>query len=165
MPGVSARFEWDASDLERQFADLVAEWPEHRRAILRALGEDLVGGIKRDIPTSSGTAKSTVRTVVSEDGTNQGEVVAGGQKGVDYIEPLLEGSRPHAPGPPDPSANQSLARWARRNGYPGGFESIYWSIYHYGTEPHDFVSEPVEQTQSRAGDIAERVLQKRGVFE
>ena len=165
MPGVSARFEWDASDLDQQLADLVERWPDHRRAILRAMGEDLVGGLKREIPTSSGTAKSTIRTIVGEDGTNSGQVLAGGQKGVDYIEPLLEGSAPHAPGPSSPSANPSLARWARRNGYPGGFESIYWSIYHYGTEPHDFVSEPIEETQTRAGDIAEAVLRRRGVFE
>ena len=157
-------FRWDDDDLQADLDDLTDEWPRHRSAILRALGEDLVGGLERSIPTSSSAAKQTLRTVNTEGG-NEAEVVAGGMAGVDYIEAILEGSRPHAPGSSDPSENTSLARWARRNNYPGGFDSIYWSIYHYGTEGTDFVSEPVATTQSRADDIAERVLRKRGVFD
>lgn len=157
-------FEWDDAELDAYFDEVTDRWPAHRRAVLRALGEDLVGNVKREIPTSSGAAKATVRTVVT-DGENRGEVIAGGKRGVDYIRPLLEGSRPHAPGSSNPNTNLALARWARRNNYPGGFESIYWSIYHYGTESHDFVTEPVAKTQADAGRIAERVLRRRGVFD
>lgn len=163
MAGITGGFRFD-DDLRKTFEEIDRSWPRHRSAILRALGEDLVGNIKREIPTSSGTAKSTVRTVDTE-GPGPGQVVAGGKKGVDYIEPLLEGSEPHAPGRSNPSENTGLARWARRNDYPGGFEAIYWSIYHYGTEPHDFVTEPVADTQANAGDIAEQVLRRRGVFD
>lgn len=164
MPGgIEAGFEWDDAELDAYFSSIVDGWPSHRKAILEAIGEDLAGNIRRDIPTSSGTAKSTVR-VVDTEGSGPGRVVAGGQKGVDYIEPLLEGSEPHAPGRSSPSQNPSLARWARRNNYPGGFESIYWSIFHYGTEAHDFVTDPIADTQAMAGTIAERVLERRGVF-
>lgn len=162
MPGVAAEFDLDSEELEDKLDEIVGKWPEHRRAILTALAEDLVGEIKRDIPTNSSRAKGTVRAQRSGD---QVYVVAGGENGVDYIEPLLEGSEPHAPGPPNKEDNPSLARWARRNNYPGGFESIYWSIYHYGTEPHDFVSEPLDRTRGNVENIAEQVLNNRGVFE
>lgn len=160
MPGVEVEFDIDIDAEEIQ--SIADEWPEHRRAILYALAEDLVGNIYREIPVNTERARETVRT---QERSGQITVVAGGEKGVDYIRPLLDGTEPHAPGPPDPEANPSLARWARRNEYPGGFESIYWSIYHYGTEPHDFVTEPVEDTQDDAGDIATLVLRNRGVFE
>jgi hypothetical protein len=165
MPsGFAAGFAFDDDEFQRFVERVDDEWPSHRAAILDALAEDLAGELRREIPTSSGAAKSTIRTVGTKT-PGPAEVVAGGMRGVDYIEPLLEGSEPHAPGPPTPAANPSLARWARREGYPGGFESIYWSIYHYGTEPHDFVSGPVAETQSRAGDIAERVLERREVLD
>lgn len=163
MPGIDAGFEWDDAALDAYFSRVVDGWPSHRKAILDAMGEDLAGGLRREIPTSSGAAKATIRTEGTET-SGPARAVAGGKRGVDYIEPLLEGSDPHAPGPPSRSANPSLARWARRNDYPGGFESIYWSIYHYGTEAHDFVSGPVEETQERAGTIADRVLERRQVF-
>ncbi|MDT3434689.1 hypothetical protein [Haloarcula sp. 1CSR25-25] len=163
MAGIRGGFRFD-DDLRETFEAIDDNWPRHRSAILQALGEDLVGNLKRDIPTSSGTAKSTVRTINTESG-GPGEVVAGGKRGVNYIEPLLTGTDPHAPGSPNPAENTSLARWARRNGYPGGFEAIYRSIYHYGTDEHDFVTQPVADTQARAGDIAERVLERRGVFD
>lgn len=162
MPGVEVEFDLEADELIREFRDLEDDWPTHRQAILRALGEDLVGEIQREIQTDTGRAKGTVRV------RGEGEdtvVVAGGKNGVDYIGPLLKGSEPHAPGPPSAEANPALARWARRNNYPGGFEAIYWNIYHYGTEPHDFVSDPIDETQSAAGDIATLVLRNRGVFE
>lgn len=163
MP-LRAGFEFDDDDLQAYFDDIVDDWPRHRAAILDALAVDLAGNLRREIPTSSGAAKSTIRSR-GVDTPGPAEVLAGGQRGVDYIEPLLEGSDPHPPGPPTPAANPSLARWARRNNYPGGFDSIYWSIARYGTEPHDFVSEPVADTQADAGDIAERVLQRREVFD
>lgn len=160
MPGVEVEFDIDIdSDEIRSIAD---EWPEHRRAILYALAEDLVGNIYREIPVNTERARSTVRT---QERSGQITVVAGGEKGVDYIMPLLEGSEPHHPGPPTPEENPSLARWARRNNYPGGFDSIYWSIANYGTQPHDFVTEPIQDTQDDAGDIATLVLRNRGVFE
>lgn len=164
MPGVEAGLKWDDSEFDALVSNIVNGWPAHRKAVLKALGQDLAGGIREEIPTSSGTAKSTVR-VVDTEGSGPGRVMAGGQKGVDYIEPLLEGSEPHAPGPPSRAENTSLARWARRNGYPGGFDSIYWSIYHYGTEAHDFLSGPLEDTQADADRIAKRVLEHRGVFD
>jgi len=163
MAGIRGGFRFD-DEVSDALEKIDRNWPRHRTAILDALGEDLVGNIRREIPTSSGTAKSTVRTIETE-GDGPAEVVAGGKKGVDYIEPLLKGSDPHAPGSPNPSENTSLARWARRNNYPGGFDAIYWSIYHYGTEAHDFVTDPVADTQAQAGDIAERVLERRGVFD
>lgn len=161
---VSADFDFDDTDLEAYFARIVDGWPRHRGAVLDALAEDLAGNVRREIPTSSGAAKSTVRTV-EQGGDRPRQVVAGGKRGVDYILPLLRGSEPHAPGPPTPQANPSLARWARRNDYPGGFDSIYWSIYHYGTEPHDFLSGPLEESNDDAGRIAERVLRRREVID
>lgn len=163
MP-VTADLEWDASGFRDQLGALIDDWPATREAVLRALGEDLAGNLRREIPTSSGAAEQTIRTV-DTGGEGSSKVVAGGMRGVDYIVPLLEGSQPHPPGPSDPAANPRLARWASRNGYPGGFHSIYWSIARYGTEPHDFVSAPVEQTQTEADTIAAAVLQRRGVFE
>lgn len=164
MAGIEAGFEWLDSDLDAYFARIVDDWPDHRTAILDALGEDLAGGFRREIPTSSGAAKSTIR-VVDTEGDGPGRVMAGGKKGVDYVEPLLEGTDPHPPGSPNPSENRSLARWARRNNYPGGFDSIYWSIARYGTEAHDFVSGPIEESEANAGRIAQRVLERRGVFD
>lgn len=163
MTGIEAEFEFD-EDVAASLSRIDEEWPTHRRAVLNALGEDLVGNVKREIPVSSGTAKSTVRTEATGSG-NRRKVIAGGMKGVDYIDELLEGTPPHAPGDPNPEENQSLARWARRNNYPGGFDAIYWSIYHYGTQPHDFISEPIAETSNDAGNIAEAVLRRRGVFE
>ena len=162
MP-IEAQFEWNDADVDAYFSHIVDGWPEHRAAILKALGEDLAGGVRREIPTSSGAAKATVR-VEDTDTSGPGRVLAGGQRGVDYVQSLLHGSEPHPPGPSTPSANPSLARWARRNDYPGGFQSIYWSIAHYGTEPHDFLSGPLEDTQKRTGRIGERVLERRGVL-
>lgn len=164
MAGIASGFEWDDADLEAYFSEIVDNWPRHRQAVLDALAEDLAGGVRREIPTSSGVAKSTVRTVEGA-GDRPAKVVAGGKRGVDYIEPLLKGSEPHAPGPPSPASNPSLARWARRNGYPGGFDSIYWSIYHYGTEPQDFLTDPLQDSKRDAGRIAERVLERRRVFD
>ena len=163
MVGIAAGFDWNDTDLEAYFSRIVDNWPRHRQAVLDALAEDLAGNVRREIPTSSGAANSTVRTVEGA-GRRPTRVVAGGKRGVDYIEPLLKGSEPHAPGPPTPEANPSLARWARRNNYPGGFDSIYWSIYHYGTEAHDFLSEPLRESNANAGSIAERVLERRQVL-
>lgn len=162
MPNVEIDFDYDSSDVLDEFREISDEWPSHRRAILLAIGEDLVGNIKREIPTNTGRAKGTVRT---QERGGRFAVIAGGEKGVDYIEPLLYGSDPHPPGAPTPEANPSLARWARRNNYPGGFEAIYWNIARYGTEEHDFVSDPTDDTQSEAGAIAAQVLKNRGVFE
>lgn len=146
-----------------RFRNLADAMPEHARAVRRAIGEDAVGGMKRAVGTNTGRLKGTIRTRETGDGGLH--VVAGGQNGVDYTLPYLKGSDPHPPGPSDPSQNKALARWARRNNYPGGFDSIYWSIARYGTEAHDFVSEPLRETQSDAGDIAEAVLRNRGVFD
>lgn len=160
MPGVEAEFDIDV-DID-EIESIVDDWPEHRRAIKIALAEDAVGNMSREIPVNTGRARQTVRT------QEQGDrvlAVAGGEKGVDYIRPLIEGSEPHHPGPSNPEENQSLARWASRNNYPGGFESIYWSIANYGTQPHDFVTEPLADTQGDAGDIATLVLRNRGVFD
>lgn len=162
MPGVAAAFDLEADELEAKLDEIVEKWPETRRALETAIAQDAIGEIKRDIPTNTDRAKGTVRAQKRGD---QVYVLAGGQNGVDYIEPLLEGSDPHAPGPPNKSENPSLSRWARRNNYPGGFESIYWHIYHYGTEEHDFVSDPLERTRGNVENIAEQVLQNRGVFD
>lgn len=162
MPGIAVDFEFEDDDIAKELDRLSENWPEHSDAILTALAEDLVGELKREIPTNTGRAKGTVRAVERGDSVL---VVAGGQNGVDYIEPLLEGSEPHPPGPPFPSENSALARWARRNNYPGGFDSIYWNIARYGTEPHDFVSGPLEETRGNVKEISTTVLRNRGVFE
>lgn len=164
MPGVEVDFDFGASDAISEMREISDEWPAHREAILEAVSQYAVGEMKREIPTDTGRAKSTVRAVDAP-GQSKMVVKAGGQKGVDYIGPLLYGTDPHPPGAPTPEANPSLARWARRNNYPGGFEAIYWNIAKYGTEPHDFVSGPVEETQSNAGDIGQQVLENRGVFD
>jgi hypothetical protein len=167
MPGGNVTIDLEFADELREgagdFHDLAEEMPGHARAIKRALGEDLVGGLKREIPTNTGRAKGTIRVV--EGGGDTTRVVAGGRNGVDYILPLLEGSAPHAPGSSDPSQNTALARWASRNNYSGGFQSIYWSIARYGTEAHDFVSEPLRETQRDSDDIAAQVLRNRGAFD
>ena len=167
MVGGSVHIDLEFADELREgaaeFHNLADAMPGHARAIKRAIGEDLVGGLKREIPTNTGRAKGTIRLVDTKG--DKTRVVAGGQNGVDYILPLLEGSAPHAPGSSDPSQNKALARWARRNNYPGGFDSIYWSIARHGTEAHDFVSEPLRETQSNSEDIAEQVLRNRGAFD
>ena len=162
MPGLTIDFDWDDESLERELEAIVAGWPSHRAAVRRAIMEDVAGGLRREIPTSSGAAKQTIRL---EDIESQrpAKVVAGGKRGVDYIEPLLKGSRPHAPGPPNPVDNPRLDRWARRHGM--SFDTIYWHIAEHGTEPHDFVTGPVEKTQARAADIGATVLRNRGVFD
>ncbi|EMA42660.1 hypothetical protein [Halococcus saccharolyticus] len=155
-----------AAELEEEadeFHNLADAMPAHARAVQRAIGEYAVGGMKRAVGTNTGRLKGTIRVV--ESGSGGMRVVAGGQRGVDYTLPYLKGSDPHPPGSSDPSQNKALARWARRNNYPGGFDSIYWSIARYGTEAHDFVSEPLRETQSEADDIAEQVLRNRGVFD
>lgn len=162
MP-LGSGFDWDDDELDAYFSRVTDRWPLYERDILRALGEDLVGNIKRDIPVDTGAARSTVRTVMGGGGTDHAEVVAGGMRGVDYIKPLLNGSRPHHPGEFDRSSR--LARWARRNNYPGGYDAIYWHIARHGTEPHDFVTEPLARTQADAADIGERVLRRREVFD
>lgn len=159
---VTINFDWDDETLERKLQTVVDGWPGHRAAIKRAIMEDAAGGMRRDIPTSSGAAKQTIR-VVDADTPRKAKVMAGGKRGVDYIKPLLEGSRPHGPGPSSPAENPRLARWAARHGME--FDDIYWHIYHHGTKPHDFVTTPVAETQARAGDIGERVLRTRGVFD
>lgn len=156
-------FDLDADDALDQLRQLDDDWPETRRGILTAISEDLVGNIKRGIPVNTGRARGTVR-VLESDG-DEFIVGGGGQSGVDYIKPLLEGSKPHAPGSSNPDENTALARWARRNNYPGGFDSIYWSITRYGTEPHDFVTQPLQDTDRDAASIGEQVLRNRGLFE
>lgn len=150
-------------DTVEEFEQIIDEMPETRKAILLALGEKLVSGLKREIPTNTGRAKGTIR--VLEAGNSRAVVAAGGQNGVDYIRPLLHGTKPHAPGSSNPTENKSLARWARRNDYPGGFYAIYWNIAKYGTEPHDFVSEPVKETETETKPIVKTVLRNRGVFD
>lgn len=131
--------------------------------MLLGVSERMVGLTKREVPTSSSRLQGTIRTEETPGGGVH--VVAGGEQGVDYPLPVLHGSEPHAPGSPDPDQNLSLSRWADRVGYPGGFESIYWSIFHYGTEEHDFVTGPLQQTQSESSGIMTAILKERGVLE
>ena len=167
MPGGNVTIDLDFADELAEgaadFHDRAAEMPGHARAIKRAIGEDLVGGMKREVDANTGRLRGTIRVI--ETGSDTTRVVAGGQQGVDYVLPYLEGSKPHAPGSSDPTSNPGLARWARRNNYPGGFDAIYWSIARYGTEAHDFVSEPLRETQRDSSDIAEAVLRNRGAFD
>ncbi|MFD1515663.1 hypothetical protein [Halomarina rubra] len=162
MPGISVDFDWDDDELQRKLDTLIAEWPRHRAAVRRAIMEDVAGGLRREIPTSSGAAKQTIR-LRDIDSQRPAKVVAGGKRGVDYIRPLLEGSRPHPPGSWTPEENPRLARWAARNGMD--FDRVYWHIAEHGTEAHDFVSGPVAETQARAADIGATVLRQRGVFD
>lgn len=158
-----ARLDLSIEDgLTSEMDEVIEGWPGHKEAILVAWAENLVGNIKREIPTSSSRLKGTVRAL--ETGGDQINVVAGGEQGVDYTLPVLHGSRPHAPGSPEPGQNRTLSRWARRVGYPGGFEGIYWHIYHYGTEEHDFLSGPLDDMRSEADGLAEQVLKNRGVM-
>lgn len=154
-------------DIRDEFSDdveeVLAQFPGARDAALLALGEDLVGNMKREVPTNTSRLKGTIRTE-QRGMTGLASVIAGGQQGVDYTLPVLEGSEPHAPGSPDPTQNRSLSRWADRNNYPGGFESIYWSIYHYGTEGTDFVTDPIEQTQRDADGVVAQVFRNRGIL-
>lgn len=152
----------DGRDIREEFTELANDWPAHEAAVRLAIGEKLVGGMKRAVDGNTGRLRGTIRTLESGDTTR---VVAGGTSGVDYVLPYLEGSRPHAPGPPDPASNPSLARWARRNNFPGGFDGIYWHIAREGTEAHDFVSKPLEETGRSSDRIADRVLAARGAFE
>lgn len=159
--GVRFDLDLDTSGLQSKLS--TDNWEEHRRGILLAIAEHLVGGLKAEVTANTGRLRHTIRAL--ETGGPGVSVVAGGEEGVDYTLPYLHGSVPHAPGSPDPSENLSLSRWAERTGYPGGFQGIYWSIYHYGTEEHDFVSGPREDTQREAGGIAAQVLRNRGVLE
>lgn len=164
MSGSSVRIDLDidAEPLEDHLRATSEEWADHSRAIRMAIGEKIVGGMKREVGVNTGRLRETIRQVES-DGTTK--IVAGGDQGVDYTLPHLEGSMPHPPGSPNPSENTSLARWARRNNYPGGFDGIYWSIARYGTEGNDFVSDPLQDAESSSGRIADRVLQSRGAFD
>ena len=152
----------DVSDALEQLEEQVAEFPAHRRAMLLAVSENLVGNLKRDVPTNTSRLQGTIRTV--EVSSDEVHVMAGGEQGVDYTLPVLHGSDPHPPGSSNPSENKSLARWADRNNYPGGFESIYWSIFHYGTEEHDFVSDALEETSRQSSGIMTQVAKNRGLI-
>lgn len=149
-------------ELSEELEQILANFPGARDAALIGLGEDLVGNMKREVPTNTSRLKGTIRAEQSSTGVVH--VLAGGQQGVDYTLPVLEGSEPHAPGSPDPDQNRSLSRWADRNNYPGGFESIYWSIYHYGTEGTDFVSDPLEDTARDADGVIAQVFRNRGIL-
>ena len=154
----------DTTDLQETLDELVQDFPGHRRAMLLAVAENLVGGLKREVPTNTSRLQGTIRTVETSDDSSI-HVMAGGEQGVDYTLPVLNGSDPHPPGSPNPSENRSLSRWADRNNYPGGFESIYWSIFHYGTEEHDFVTPALERTERRADGLMTQVLKNRGAIE
>lgn len=165
MPGsgVAVDVNLDASGLTSRFDEVLDNWEGHREAMLIAMAEGLVGELKREANTSSGRMKGTIRALETEGSSVP--VVAGGQQGVDYTLANLEGSEPHAPGPPDPSKNRTLARWASREGYPGGFEGIYWHIYHYGTEAHDWLTPALDSYRGQASGLATQVLKNRGVLE
>lgn len=153
----------DESGLSSQFDEVTENWAGHREAILIALAENLVGHLKRNVSTSSGRLKGTIRALEVE-----GDMVpvgAGGDQGVDYTLASLHGSEPHGPGSPIQSENRTLSRWAHRVGYPGGFEGIYWHIFHYGTEGHDWLTPSVESYQRDSSGVAAQVLQNRGVFQ
>lgn len=155
----------DDSGLRSDFDHILDDWQGHREAMLTALAEDIVGKLKLEIAqeaTDTGLMGSTTRAV--ETSSRRREIVVGGEKGVDYVLPVLKGTDPHPPGSSDPTENRSLARWARRNNYPGGFDGIYWSIARYGTEPHDFVSGPLREARAEASGVAAQVLRNRGVL-
>ena len=161
MAGLTIDFDWDDDSLQRELDAIVAGWPSHRAAVERAIMEDVAGGLRRSIPTSSGAAKQTIR--LEDIGSQRpAKVVAGGKRGVNYVENILEGSAPHPPGSWNPAENPRLARWASRHGM--SFDQVYWSIAEHGTEGTDFVSGPVARTQADAADIAVSVLRQRGVF-
>lgn len=164
MPtGYQADLSINTEDVEQDVLEEILDaYPLAEKAALTAVAEDLVGRMKREVNTNTSRLQGTIRAVEGRDGIMS--VMAGGQKGVDYTLAVLEGSRPHAPGSPDPAQNRSLSRWADRNNYPGGFESIYWSIYHYGTEAHDFVTEPTQETRARSDGIMTQVFRKRGIL-
>lgn len=149
----------DPSEFGEEVRELAESWPDHRRAMLIAVAENLVGGLKREVPTNTSRLQGTIRWVETPGGGIH--VLAGGEEGVDYTLPVLHGSEPHGPGSPDPMENRSLSRWADRNNYPGGFQSIYWAIYHYGTEAHDFVTEPLERTERQSSGLMTQVLKNR----
>lgn len=153
----------DSDGFTTQLEQNVENWDAHREAVLIALAENLVGKLKRDAPTNTGRFKQTIRAL--ETSGNTVPVVAGGEEGVDYTLPLIHGSKPHAPGPADPAQNRSLARWADRNDYPGGFGAIWGHIYHYGTEEHDFVTPAREEHSQESGGVAATVLRNRGVMQ
>ena len=155
----------EGGPVARQFRQMGEDWPRHRAALEMAIGEDLVGRLKREVGVSTGRLRGTIRAIERLGGLGGVSVVAGGEAGVDYVLPYIEGREPGPPGSSDPAQNPGLARWAARNNYPGGFDAIYWSIARYGTEAHDFVSQPTRETESRAGTIASQVLRARGAFE
>lgn len=163
MAGVAVNLALDEGGLKSSFDEIVENWDGHREAVLIAQAENLVGKLKREVNTSSGRLKGTIRALETEG--NSVPVVAGGQQGVDYTLANLHGSEPHAPGSPRPGENRSLSRWADRVGYPGGFEGIYWHIYHYGTEEHDWLTPALDDYRSEADGVAAQVLRNRGVLE
>jgi hypothetical protein len=152
----------DVSDMQAKLQEDLQDFPGHRRAILLAVAENLVGGLKREVNTNTSRLQGTIRSVEAD--SNLIHVMAGGENGVDYTLPVLEGSDPHPPGSPIASENRSLARWADRVGYPGGFESIYWGIARYGTEEHDFVSPALSRTERQASGIMTQVARDRGLI-
>jgi len=154
----------DVSDMQEELEEDLREFPAHRRAMLLAVAENLVGGLKREVPTNTSRLQGTIRSVETSD-ESVVHVMSGGEQGVDYTLPVLEGSDPHPPGSPDPSENLSLSRWADRVGYPGGFESIYWSIALYGTEEHDFVSPALDRTERQSSGIMTQVARDRGLIQ
>lgn len=163
MTGARIDLDLDAEGLVSQFDEVVNGWSGHREAILIALAENLVGHLKRNVNTSSGRLKGTIRAL--ETSGNSVPVAAGGKEGVDYTLANLHGSEPHAPGSPNPSQNRTLSRWARRVGYPGGFEGIYWHIYHYGTEEHDWLTPSIDDYERDSAGVAATVLKNRGVIQ
>lgn len=161
--GVLVDVNVDETGLTSKLDEVTEGWEGHREAVLIAQAESLVGSLKREVNTSSGRLSDTIRAL--ETSGNSVPVVAGGQQGVDYTLANLHGSDPHAPGSPDPAQNRTLSRWASREGYPGGFEGIYWHIYHYGTEEHDWLTPALDDYRSDSAQVAETVLRNRGVLE
>jgi len=152
----------DPTEFEEEVDGVIDNWSSHREAMMVAAGEKIVGNLKREAPTNTGRLGDTIRQVGT--GTER-RILAGGKQGVDYTLPLIEGSKPHPPGSSDPSENRALSRWARRNNYPGGFESIYWSIFWYGTEPNDFVTPALSDAEEEAQGVMTQVLRNRGVLD
>lgn len=160
---IRADVDMDVSDFQEELEDILQDFPAHRRAMLLAVAENLVGGLKREVPTNTSRLQGTIRSVEAD--SDVIHVMAGGKEGVDYTLPVLHGTDPHPPGSSDPQKNRSLSRWADRNNYPGGFDSIYWSIARYGTEEHDFVTPALERTRKQSSGIMTQVLRNRGVIE
>lgn len=163
MSGVRLDLALDEAGLQDDLDEIVANWDGHREAVLIAQAENLVGKLKREVNTSSGRLKGTIRALDTEG--NSVPVVSGGQNGVDYTLANLHGSEPHAPGSPNPGENRTLSRWADRNGYPGGFEGIYWHIFHYGTQEHDWLTPALDDHRDETAGVAAQVLRNRGVIQ